>query len=102
MGTNVLGHYYLIENLLPTLLQTVSIAPKNSVRVVLTSSVMATMASNFGGFNKTDPILSRENSWLMSKSEEWTVIRRYAHSKLCDTLLANKLSREYGKDGIIL
>ena len=102
MGTNVLGHHYLVENLIPILLQTVPLVPKKSVRVVFTSSSMAVLASKMGGFEKSDPILKRENGWLLSRSEEWTLVRRYSHSKLCNILQANKLSREYGKDGIVL
>jgi len=101
MATNVLGHFYLTQLLVPILKKTVPLTAKNSVRVIYTSSSMSMMAVQMGGFDLKDPTLKRENAWLMNRWEEWTVIRRYAHSKLCDIILSNTFDRELGKDGIV-
>jgi len=97
MGTNAIGHHYLIKLLLPTLQETAKASPeKNAVRVCVTASELHTRSS---GFDPKDPEM--QNIFLKRFWRLWN-FKMYGHSKMANILDANAWARKYGKDGIVL
>lgn len=91
MGVNVIGPFLFAQLLLPKLQAAVSLAPKNSVRVIWTSSFMMESDSPKGGYIMTD----LENGGTKNPHIN------YAASKAANWMLAHEAGQRYGKDGII-
>lgn len=97
LGTNALGHHYLVKLLIPTLQETAKASKeKNSVRVCFTSSELHRLSS---GFNPADPELQK--GFLKKFPSLWNW-KMYGHSKLANILDANAWARKHGQDGIVL
>jgi NAD(P)-dependent dehydrogenase (short-subunit alcohol dehydrogenase family) len=92
MGTNCLGPYLLTKLLIPILTQTAKSAPKDSVRVVFTSSGIIDMVGPPGGvsFAELEPGKHSDN-----------MDRNYSGSKAGNWFLASEFDRRYAKDGIV-
>lgn len=91
MGVNVLGPLLFTQLVLPKMQYAASVAAKNSVRIVWTSSWMMESNSPLGGFNPKDV----ENG---GANDAYT---NYATSKAANWMLAHEAGQRYGKDGII-
>ena len=90
VGTNCLGPFVLTQLLLPKLKAAVKRAPKNSVRVIWTSSIMIDFAAPKGGidiaaFDSTPP--DQVTGYTISKAGHW--------------LLASEFARRVNEDGIV-
>jgi len=97
LGTNSLGHHYLVKLLLPILQETAKASEeKNSVRVCFISSGMHRLAT---GFDLKDPEM--QNTWLKRFPSLWNW-KMYGHSKFANILDANAWARKHGQDGIVL
>ncbi|KAK4940677.1 hypothetical protein LTR10_019307 [Elasticomyces elasticus] len=92
MGTNCLGPYLLTKLLLPILAETAKSAPKNSVRVVFTSSGIIDLAGPPGGvsFAELEPGKHSED-----------MNRNYSASKAGNWFLASEFDRRCASDGIV-
>ncbi|KAF8349479.1 hypothetical protein F5887DRAFT_878633 [Amanita rubescens] len=89
LGTNALGHFYLTQLLLPTLLSTVK-SSSNKVRVVTVSS----LAHQLGGidFNtfRDSPARKKLGPFFL-----------YMQSKFANMVFTAELARKYGDQGIV-
>jgi NAD(P)-dependent dehydrogenase (short-subunit alcohol dehydrogenase family) len=92
MGTNCLGPYLLTKLLLPILTKTAESAPKNSVRVVFTSSGIIDLAGPPGGVSFAE---------LEPGKHSDDMNRNYSGSKAGNWFLASEFDRRYAKDGIV-
>lgn len=89
-GTNVLGHFFFTELLLPALLAGVESSPDNKARVVNVSSSGAYLGSlNFDTF---------KDSAKRRKSSPESL---YYQSKLGNSVYAAEFARRYGDKGIV-
>ncbi|ESK95441.1 hypothetical protein Moror_995 [Moniliophthora roreri MCA 2997] len=90
IGTNVLGHYYFTQLLLPALLAVSLNGPKKS-RVVTTASLTSELVSSVHYECFRDGPLRRKLG----------VQRLYAESKFLNVVFATELARRYGAKGIV-
>ncbi|KAJ7645249.1 NAD-binding protein [Mycena polygramma] len=90
-GTNVLGHFYFIKLLIPTLLATAT--PGNPARVVNTSSIASEL---FGGAEINYNTL--RDSPARKKAGPNTL---YYQSKFGNVAFSNELWRRYGEQGVV-
>ncbi|KAJ7644209.1 hypothetical protein FB45DRAFT_1020992 [Roridomyces roridus] len=88
-GTNVLGHFYLTNLLLPLLLATTS--PGKPARVINTSSLASTLCHsiNYNTVKESPARIKLGTS------------RLYAQSKWGNVVFSNELSRRYSDQGIV-
>lgn len=92
MGTNCLGPFTFNDLLLPLLKHTAANAPKDSVRVVWLSSIIAHGVVR-GGFVFDD----RTGTPAVLKDP----MENYMQSKVGNVFLASEMARRMGKDGIL-
>lgn len=92
MGTNCLGPYLLTKLLRPILAETAKSAPKDSVRVVFTSSGIIDMAGPPGGVSLAE---------LEPGKRSDDMNRNYSSSKAGNWFLASEFDRKFAKDGIV-
>ncbi|EJD04808.1 NAD-binding protein [Fomitiporia mediterranea MF3/22] len=92
-GTNVLGHFYFTQLLIPVLLETAKSSPDSHVRVVTTSSLghMMHVSSNIR-YDTLRDSPARKKLGTMNL---------YAQSKFGNVLIARELARRYGDQGIV-
>ncbi|KAH9895233.1 NAD-P-binding protein [Cubamyces lactineus] len=90
-GTNVLGHFYLTQLLIPLLLSGASHSPDGRARVINTSSIGHTMVSDI------DFDTLREHP----KRKKFGTHRLHYQSKFAMVVFSNELQRRYGDQGII-
>ncbi|KAI0754739.1 NAD(P)-binding protein [Daedaleopsis nitida] len=89
-GTNVIGHWYFTELLMPALLAGVKTSPDNHTRVVTTSSSGAYLSTlHFDSF-KDGPA-----------RRKMRVDALYAQSKLGNVIVARQVAKRYADQGII-
>ncbi|KAH8815975.1 hypothetical protein F5884DRAFT_818159 [Xylogone sp. PMI_703] len=93
LGTNCVGPLLFTTELIPLLQNTAKNAPKDSVRIVWTSSWLAESMSPKGGIDFKELELSAE----ARKDSNFY----YATSKVGNWMLAHECARRYGNDGII-
>ncbi|RAO67397.1 uncharacterized protein BHQ10_003409 [Talaromyces amestolkiae] len=91
MGINVIGPLLLTQLLLPKLQAAAAISPKNSVRVIWSSSWLMESRSPKGGYNLKDI----ENGGTKDSHVN------YASSKAANWILADETAKRYGKYGIL-
>ncbi|KAI0682439.1 NAD-P-binding protein [Cytidiella melzeri] len=89
-GTNVLGHWYFTELLMPALLRGKESSPDNHARVITTSSISSYVAKIRWNTLKDGP--ARRKAWPFTQ---------YAQSKLGNAIVAREVARRYGDQGII-
>lgn len=92
MGTNCLGPYLLTKLLLPILIETAKSAPKDSVRVVFTSSKIIDLVGPPGGVSLAE---------LEPGKHSEDMNRNYSASKAGNWFLASEFDKRYAKDGIV-
>lgn len=92
MGTNCLGPYLLTKLLMPTLAATAKSAPKNSVRVVFTSSGIIDLTGPPGG-------ISFEELEPGKFSADMNI--NYSASKLGNWFLAAEFDRRHAEQGVV-
>ncbi|KJA15593.1 hypothetical protein HYPSUDRAFT_71930 [Hypholoma sublateritium FD-334 SS-4] len=90
-GTNVLGHFYFTELLIPALLAGAKSSPDKKARVVNTSSSMSLLARSIDFSTLSDGRARKKKGQTML----------YCQSKLGNVLFANELARRFGDEGII-
>ncbi|KAF8895337.1 NAD(P)-binding protein [Infundibulicybe gibba] len=90
-GTNVLGHFYLTQLLIPTLISTAKSSLDKNVRVINTSSSGYVFHSHLN-FNTFKDGPTRRNM---------IAFRLYAQSKFGNIVFSNELARRYGSQGIV-
>ncbi|KAI8630632.1 NAD(P)-binding protein [Xylariaceae sp. FL1651] len=92
MGTNCLGHHLLTKLLIPILVQTAKSAPKDTVRIVFTSSGIIDLLGPPGGvaFDELEP---------GKHSDDMNY--KYSASKAGNWFLAAEFDRRYAKDGVV-
>jgi NAD(P)-dependent dehydrogenase (short-subunit alcohol dehydrogenase family) len=91
MGVNVIGPLLFTELLLPQIKAAAASSPKDSVRIIWTSSWMTEGGSPKGGFVLED---------LKNGGKE-DAYSNYATSKASNWIIANEAANRWGKDGII-
>ncbi|KAJ5219260.1 uncharacterized protein N7498_001359 [Penicillium cinerascens] len=91
MGINVIAPVLFTQLLLPKLQAAAATSPKNSVRIIWTSSCMMEQRSPKGGYNLKDIENGGTNSTYIN----------YATSKSANWMVADEAGKRYGKDGII-
>ena len=90
LGTNCLGPFLLTQLLLPKLKEAAKAAPKNSVRIIWTSSAMVDGMAPHGGLNVAElaaPPSDQSMTYTLSKAGNW--------------LLASEFARRLGNEGIV-
>jgi NAD(P)-dependent dehydrogenase (short-subunit alcohol dehydrogenase family) len=92
MGTNCLGPFLLTKLLLPTLLHTAKTSPKQSVRVVFTSSSIVEMSGPPGGVSLAE---------LATGQHSQDKARNYHASKVGNWFLASEFDKRTRKNGIL-
>lgn len=92
MGTNCLGPFLLTKLLLPILIETSKTAPKDSVRVVFTSSGIIDLAGPLGGVSLAE---------LEPGKHSKDMNRNYSASKAGNWFLASEFDKRYAKEGIV-
>ncbi|OJT10959.1 hypothetical protein TRAPUB_12521 [Trametes pubescens] len=90
-GTNVLGHFYLTQLLIPVLLSGASHSPEGRVRVINTSSMAHTCVSGI------DFDTLKEHA----KRKKLGTQKLHFQSKFATVVFSNELNRRYGDQGII-
>lgn len=92
LGTNTVGTFLFTKLLLPTLLKTAQISPKDSVRIIWVSSIAVNLSPEDG--------LDIEN---LDYHEDQSAVTRYAISKVGNYLHSVELARRHGaeSDGIV-
>ncbi|KAJ3510901.1 hypothetical protein NLJ89_g4415 [Agrocybe chaxingu] len=90
-GTNVLGHFYLTQLLLPARPRSAKTSPDGTARVVNTSAAAVYFTSKVDFNTLKDTRVRRKKG----------VSNLYAQSKLGNILVANELTRRYGDQGIV-
>ncbi|KAJ5818305.1 hypothetical protein N7474_003896 [Penicillium riverlandense] len=91
MGVNVIGPFLFTQLLLPKLQAAAVASPKNSVRIIWTSSYTVESLSPNGGYNLED----------IEKGGTNSAYTNYAMSKAANWMVADEAGKRYGKDGII-
>ncbi|KAJ5160957.1 uncharacterized protein N7482_007961 [Penicillium canariense] len=91
MGVNVIGPFLFTQLLLPKLQVAAVASPKNSVRIIWTSSCAMEQLSPKGGCNLKDIEEGGTNNAYVN----------YAMSKAANWMVADEAGKRYGKDGII-
>lgn len=91
MGVNVIGPLLLTQLLLPKLQAAAAASPKNSVRVVWSSSFMVESKAPRGGYRLEDIEKGGTNDSYIN----------YAASKAANWVLADETAKRYGKHGIL-
>lgn len=91
MGVNVVGPLLFTQLLLPKLQAAATNFPKNSVRIVWSSSWMMEGYSPQGGYKTEDLEKGGSNDPYLN----------YATSKAANWILADETAKRYGKDGIL-
>ena len=91
MGVNVIGPFLFTQLLLPKLKAAAKASPKDSVRIVWTSSCVMEQVSPKGGYNLEDIEEGGTNNAYVN----------YATSKAANWMVADEAGKRYGKDGII-
>ncbi|KAF7981824.1 hypothetical protein HWV62_31949 [Athelia sp. TMB] len=89
-GTNVLGHFYFTQLLMPLLLATAPTTPDGKARVVHTSSSNAYTARVDFDTLADGPARARRGAMAL-----------YGQSKLGNAILAAEIARRYGDRGIV-
>ncbi|KAK9366934.1 hypothetical protein V1509DRAFT_628415 [Lipomyces kononenkoae] len=92
MGTNCLGPYLLTKLLLPILIQTAKSSPKNSIRIVFTSSGIIDILGPPGGISFAE---------LEPGKHSDDMNRNYSASKAGNWFLASEFDKRFSKDGIV-
>lgn len=90
MATNCLGHYFLTQLLLPTLLHTAESASPAAVRVIWTSSIAVDVTAPKCGINISElktPSSDQQTNYVTSKTGNW--------------FLASALAAQVGPKGIL-
>ena len=90
MGTNCYGPFLLTQLLTPKLQAAAKSAPKNSVRVIWTSSMIVDTSAPKGGLNTASlatPTADQAHYYAVSKAGNW--------------LLASEFAKRHGPDGIV-
>ncbi|KAH9847103.1 NAD-P-binding protein [Lenzites betulinus] len=90
-GTNVLGHYYLTQLLLPLLIASAETSPDGKARVINTSSMGHRYSSSID-FNTLRDGPARVKLGTM---------RLYSQSKFGNVVYSNELHRRYADQGIV-
>ncbi|KAI0644742.1 NAD-P-binding protein [Trametes meyenii] len=90
-GTNVLGHFYLTQLLIPLLLSGVSHSPEGKARVINTSSVGHASASGID----FDTLRGHP------KRKKMGTQKLHFQSKFAMVVFSNELHRRYGDQGLI-
>ncbi|KAH9859027.1 NAD-P-binding protein [Lenzites betulinus] len=90
-GTNVLGHFYLTQLLMPVLLSGASHSPEGRVRVINTSSIAHASVSGID-FDTLKEHAKRKKSGTQ---------KLHFQSKFAMVVFSNELNRRYGDQGII-
>jgi len=89
-GTNVLGHFFFTELLMPALLAGKETSPDKHARIITTSSSGALLATvNFDTLKDGPARRKRSTEQL------------YYQSKFCNAVVARQIARKYGDKGII-
>lgn len=91
MGINVIGPLLLTQLLLPKLQAAAAVSPKNSVRVVWSSSWLMESRAPKGGYQLRDIEKGGTNDSHVN----------YATSKAANWILADETAKRYGKYGIL-
>lgn len=91
MGVNIIAPFLFTQLLLPKLQAAAATSPKNSVRIVWTSSCIMEQLSPNGGYNLEDIEKGGTNNAAIN----------YATSKAANWMVADEAGKRYGKDGII-
>lgn len=96
-GTNVLGHFYLTQLLLPTLIASAKTSPDGQARVVnlASSAHLLSPSVSAGG-----PIII-ESLNDGPKRQSMHTADLYAQSKSGNLVFSNALARKYGNQGIV-
>ncbi|KAI0826458.1 NAD(P)-binding protein [Irpex lacteus] len=89
-GTNVLGHWYLTELLMPALLKGRETSPDHYARVITTSSIVCYLETVRYNTLKDGP--ARRKLWRSTL---------YAQSKFANIQVAREVARRYGDQGIL-
>ncbi|OCH84430.1 NAD(P)-binding protein [Obba rivulosa] len=89
-GTNVLGHWYFTELLMPALLAGKESSPDGHARVITTSSSAAYMYTVNWELFRDGPARKKMSSQEL-----------YAHSKFLNVVVAREVAKRYGDKGII-
>ncbi|KAI0372200.1 NAD(P)-binding protein [Pilatotrama ljubarskyi] len=89
-GTNVLGHFYFTELLMPALLAGVQTSPDQHTRVITTSSSGAYFEVLHWDTFKDSPARKKMNTQAL-----------YFQSKLGNAVVANQVAKRYGDKGVI-
>ncbi|KUL87022.1 hypothetical protein ZTR_05699 [Talaromyces verruculosus] len=92
MGTNCLGPYLLTKLLLPILIETAKSAPKDTVRIVFTSSGIVDLVGPPGGLSFAE---------LEPGKHSKDMNRNYSASKAGNWFLASEFDKRYAKEGIV-
>ncbi|KAI1790008.1 NAD(P)-binding protein [Ganoderma leucocontextum] len=98
-GTNVLGHFYFTELLMPALIAGAKTSPDGRARIVTTSSSGAYLgALNHGTFKDTPERrkLSKEDLYYQSKLACLSLSARTANC-----VVARQVAKRYGDQGIV-
>ncbi|KAI5115497.1 hypothetical protein M0805_000110, partial [Coniferiporia weirii] len=93
-GTNVLGHFYFTQLLLPTLIETARTVPEKHVRIITTASIAQWLHRN-SGF--TWDTLKGHSAARTKYGKDML----YAQSKYGNIVTALELARRYGDQGIV-
>jgi NAD(P)-dependent dehydrogenase (short-subunit alcohol dehydrogenase family) len=91
MGVNVIAPFLFTQLLLPKLQAAVAVSPKNSVRIIWTSSWLMEGRSPKGGYNLKDIEKGGVNDSHVN----------YATSKAANWMIADEAGKRYGEHGII-
>ncbi|RPD56662.1 NAD(P)-binding protein [Lentinus tigrinus ALCF2SS1-7] len=89
-GTNVIGHWYFTELLMPTLLEGVKTSPEHHARIVTTSSGGAYMSTLHWDTFKDGPARRKK-----------TTEDLYYQSKFGNAVVAHQIAKRYSDRGIV-
>ncbi|KAG6353550.1 hypothetical protein INS49_005512 [Diaporthe citri] len=92
LGTNTIGPFLFTKLLLPTLINTAKISPKDSVRVIWVSSIAVNLSPKYG--------LDIEN---LDYHKDQSTVTKYAISKVGNYLHSVEVARRHGaeSDGVV-
>ncbi|OSC98629.1 NAD-P-binding protein [Trametes coccinea BRFM310] len=90
-GTNVLGHFYLTQLLLPLLIESARSSPDGKARVINTSSMGHTFVSGIDFDTLRDG----------PKRVKAGTMKLYSQSKFANVVFSNELHRRYADQGIV-
>ncbi|THH11753.1 hypothetical protein EW146_g7938 [Bondarzewia mesenterica] len=97
-GTNVLGHFFLTNLLLPALKRAATTSPSKSARVV---SIASSLHGLYLVPNSIDWDSLKKGTSAFSARKKLGLDKLYGQSKLGVILFANELARRYEGDGIV-